>query len=61
MAEIKIGQLRSEVSVTDTDALLHPRVLARITAAVEAQLAEKARTDEARSTQTRIGRKGARP
>lgn len=55
MAEIRIGEMRSEVEVTDTDALLSPRVLARIVAAVERELAEKSRGAEDRLRETRIG------
>lgn len=55
MPEIRIGELSSQVEVTDTDALLSPRVLARIVAAVEAELEKKAREAEARQSQTRIG------
>ncbi len=54
MAEIRIGSLTSKVDVTDTDALLSPRVLARIVAAVEAELERKSREAEARTAQTRI-------
>jgi len=55
MAEIRIGSLTSQVEVTDTDALLAPRVLARIVAAVEAELMRKAHDAAARDNDTRIG------
>ncbi|MEL7097505.1 MAG: hypothetical protein AAGM84_01630 [Pseudomonadota bacterium] len=58
MAEVRIGELTSEVQVTDTDALLHPMVLARIVAAVEAQMEAKDRARADKDAETRIG--GAR-
>ncbi len=50
MAEIRIGELKSQVDVTDSDALLSPRILTRIVAMVEAELERKAREAEALST-----------
>lgn len=55
MADIMIGEIRTEVTVTDTDALLQPAVLERIIAVVEARLADKARAAAARHAETRIG------
>ncbi len=60
MAEIRIGELTSQVEVTDTEALLAPRVLARIVEAVEAELMRKARDEAARESETRIGSEGGR-
>lgn len=54
MAEIRIGELEAGVDVTDTDALLHPAVMARIVDAVRAQLAREAREDALREAETRI-------
>lgn len=55
MADIRIGEITTEVTVTDTDALLKPEVLARIVAAVEQALAEKARAADQRIWETRVG------
>lgn len=60
MAEIRIGNLSSAVEVTDSDALLNPRVLARIVAAVERALEEKARVGAAKDAETRIAEVGGR-
>ncbi|NCO86105.1 MAG: hypothetical protein GW886_05700 [Rhodobacterales bacterium] len=58
MTDIRIGQMTTEVEVIDDDALLSPRVMARIVAAVEAALARKADIDAARRAETRIGKGG---
>jgi hypothetical protein len=58
MADVRIGSLNTQVEVTDTDALLNPRVMAQIVAAVEAAMAEKAVREAARKSETRIGREG---
>ena len=55
MADIRIGEITTDVTVTDTDALLKPEVLARIVAAVEQAMAEKARVADQRIWETRIG------
>ena len=55
MADIRIGEITTEVTVTDADALLRPEVLARIVAAVEQAMAEKARVADQRIWETRIG------
>ncbi len=60
MAEIHISEMRSQVEVTDTEALLSPGVLSRIVAAVQEELDRKAREDEARIRQTHIGGQGLR-
>ena len=58
MAQVRIGELRSQVEVTDTDALLHPMVLARIVAAVEKQMEARERALADRQSETRIGPEG---
>lgn len=60
MAEVRIGTLSTQVDVTDENALLSPRVLARIVAAVEEQMTAKARAEESRRADTRIGGQGGR-
>ena len=55
MAEIRIGEIRTDVTVTDTDALLQPAVMDQIVAAVEKRLAERAQQAAARRAETRIG------
>ena len=55
MADIRIGEISTEVTVTDTDALLKPEVLARIVAAVEYAMAEKSRAADQRIRETRVG------
>lgn len=55
MADIRIGEMTTEVTVTDTDALLRPEMLARIVAAVEQAMAEKSRAADQRIRETRIG------
>lgn len=57
MADVKIGMMRTAVEVTDTDALLHPQVMAKIVAAVEARIAAKANEDITRAAETRIGKR----
>lgn len=58
MAEIRIGELRSQIEVTDTEALLSPRVLAQIVAAVEQALEKKTRDSQVRQAETRIAKQG---
>jgi hypothetical protein len=55
MADIRIGEISTEVTVTDTDALLRPEVLARIVAGVEQAMGEKARAADQRIWETRMG------
>ena len=55
MADIRIAEMTTDVAVTDTDALLRPEVLARIIAAVEQAMAEKARAADQRFRETRAG------
>lgn len=55
MGEVIIGQITTDVTVTDTDALLRPEVLARIVAAVEQAMAEKSRAADQRIWETRVG------
>lgn len=55
MAEIRIGEIRTDVTVIDSDALLQPAVMSKIVAAVEQRLADRAQQAAARRAETRIG------
>lgn len=60
MAEIRIGELTSQIEVTDTNALLSPQVMARLVDAVAEELERRARDAQDREAQTRIGLQGGR-
>jgi hypothetical protein len=55
MADIMIGEIRTEVTVTDTDALLHPAVVEKLVALILTRLADKAQADARRQAETRVG------
>ena len=60
MAEIRIGNLTSSIEVTDTNALLSPRVLAQIVQAVIEETERRKRDAQSRDALTRIGDGGGR-
>jgi hypothetical protein len=52
--DVEIGEVTTEVRVLDAHALLSPDVLARIVAAVTAELDSRARADRTRKSETVI-------
>lgn len=61
MDKIRLGNLRTDVTVTDMDSLLHPRAMAQILNMVEAHLEAKARDETQRMAETRVGPREGEP